>query len=131
VSPWHAPSSRAGASAFADVCSLIADTLPVNGIDAVAADTSGANASVGPLSDVLSWGISVGAVADTTVAQRAALVDLYSATNGDSWICCNTGWQDYATTSDPCEDAWDGVACAGSPGDFNRDMYACQRVRRH
>ena len=50
-------------------------------------------------------------------AQRAALVDLYLATNGPSWKP-NTGWADYANASnDPCADGWFGVTCAGTMPD--------------
>ena len=42
---------------------------------------------------------------------KAALVALYTSTNGAGWTN-NTGWADYATTN-PCDDFWFGVTCSG------------------
>jgi hypothetical protein len=54
-------------------------------------------------------------VASMAPDQRAALVDLYIATNGNTWID-KTGWRDHVSGSDPCDDAWFGVECEGRPG---------------
>ncbi len=71
--------------------------------------------------------VRVGAAASTDPDQRAALVELYIATNGDEWSDKN-GWQDHATGSDPCDNAWFGVECDGSRGSSNRTMYViCAR----
>jgi hypothetical protein len=67
------------------------------------------------------WCVRVGAVAPTAPDQRAALVDLYIATNGSGWSD-RTGWQNYSSGSDPCDDAWSGVMCSGSGGSANRNM---------
>jgi hypothetical protein len=56
------------------------------------------------------WSVPVGVVAPTAAAQRAALVQLYIATNGNAWRS-KTGWQDHTTGSDPCDDDWHGVEC--------------------
>jgi hypothetical protein len=69
----------------------------------------------------LSHVIRAGAAATVVPAQRAALVDLYVATNGAGWTV-NTGWRDYATGSDPCENSWAGVSCSGSAGSSNRGV---------
>ncbi len=54
--------------------------------------------------------------------QRAALVDLYIATNGGTWTT-NTGWKDYVSGSDPCDTYWTGVyPCDGSSGSPNRNV---------
>ncbi len=63
----------------------------------------------------------MGVVAPTAPDQRAALVDLYIATNGSGWGD-NYGWQDYASGSDPCENSWVAVTCSGSSGSPNRDV---------
>jgi hypothetical protein len=63
----------------------------------------------------------VGVVAPTAPDQRAALVDLYIATNGSTWSI-NTGWRDYAAGSDPCDDAWNGMDCSGSSGSPSRNV---------
>jgi hypothetical protein len=55
----------------------------------------------------------VGVVAPTAPDQRAALVDLYIATKGGTWTY-KTGWKDYASGSDPCDNSWNGVVCDGS-----------------
>jgi hypothetical protein len=39
-------------------------------------------------------------------SQTAALIDLYTATNGDSWSV-NTNW----LNGDPCNFSWYGVTC--------------------
>jgi hypothetical protein len=52
--------------------------------------------------------------AAVTSSERAALVDLYLATNGNNWIN-KTGWAGYANpANDPCASpqAWHGVLCA-------------------
>jgi hypothetical protein len=67
------------------------------------------------------WGVRVGVVAPTAAAQRAALVDLYVSTNGSTWST-KTGWQNYSTGSDPCDNAWPGVSCSGSGGTASRDV---------
>jgi hypothetical protein len=49
--------------------------------------------------------------------ELAALVELYSATNGSGWVN-NTGWGDYGIEpTDPCVDDWEGVTCSGSTPD--------------
>jgi hypothetical protein len=71
----------------------------------------------------IEWGVRVGVVAPTAAAQRAALVDLYIATDGNAWTFGKTGWQDHATGSDPCDNGWSGVtACSGSSGSANRGV---------
>jgi hypothetical protein len=67
------------------------------------------------------WSVRVGVIAPTAAAQRAALVDAYLATGGSSWST-KTGWQDYATGSDPCDKQWYGVSCSGGAGAANRGM---------
>jgi hypothetical protein len=67
------------------------------------------------------WSARVGVVAPTAPAQRAALVELYIATNGSGWSN-RAGWQDYATASDPCDNGWSGVTCSGSGGSANRGV---------
>jgi hypothetical protein len=47
-------------------------------------------------------------VTAATAAETAALVDLYSATNGSGWTI-KTGW----LAGDPCSSLWNGVGCAG------------------
>lgn len=61
------------------------------------------------------------AVAVTAAAQRAVLVDLYVATNGSGWSL-NTGWVDYGSGSDPCDDSWTGVTCSGTVGSSDRNV---------
>jgi hypothetical protein len=56
----------------------------------------------------------LGAVAITIAAQQSALIDLYVATDGASWSSSDSGWKDYLTGSDPCNDVWDYVTCDGS-----------------
>jgi hypothetical protein len=69
------------------------------------------------------WGVRVGVVAPTAAAQRAALVELYIATNGSTWSSGgNSGWQNHSTGSDPCDNSWSGVSCSGSVGSVNRDV---------
>jgi hypothetical protein len=70
---------------------------------------------------VLEWGVRVGVVAPTAADQRAALVELYIATNGSGWSGV-TGWQNYGTGSDPCDNSWAGVTCSGSSGSANRNV---------
>jgi hypothetical protein len=70
----------------------------------------------------IDWGVRVGVVAPTAAAQRAALVELYIATSGSTWSSGKTGWQDYATGSDPCDNSWSGVTCSGSSGSANRGV---------
>jgi hypothetical protein len=67
------------------------------------------------------FSVRVGVVAPTAPDQRAALVDLYIATNGSTWKY-NTGWQDYASGSDACDSVWYGVDCSGSIGSSNRNV---------
>ena len=43
--------------------------------------------------------------------ERAALVDLYSATAGQTWLR-RDGWTTNAT-GDPCTDGWFGISCSG------------------
>ncbi len=68
------------------------------------------------------WSVRLGAVAPTSPAQRAALVELYIATNGSTWSSGKTGWQNHATGSDPCDSGWSGVSCSGSTGSANRSV---------
>ncbi len=63
----------------------------------------------------------MGVVAPTAPDQRAALVDLYIATNGSAWGA-NTGWRDYASGSDPCDNRWIGMDCDGSTGSPTRNV---------
>jgi hypothetical protein len=63
----------------------------------------------------------MGVVAPTAADQRDALVDLYIATNGNSWGQ-NAGWRDYASGSDPCDNTWNQVSCDGSSGSPNRNV---------
>jgi hypothetical protein len=69
----------------------------------------------------LEWGVGVGVVASTAPDQRAALVELYIATNGSTWSD-KAGWQNYSIGSDPCDDSWSGVTCSGSGGSGNRNV---------
>ncbi len=72
---------------------------------------------------VSGWSVRVGVVAPTAAAQRAALVELYIATNGSTWSSGgNTGWLNHGTGSDPCDDSWRGVTCSGSAGAMNRNV---------
>ncbi len=64
----------------------------------------------------------MGAVAPAAADQRAALVELYIATNGSSWTVGRAGWQNYLTGSDPCDNSWTGVTCTLSTGAANRKM---------
>jgi hypothetical protein len=73
-------------------------------------------------SSSLEWGVRVGVVAPTAPGQRAALVELYIATNGSTWSTGKTGWQNHATGSDPCDNSWSGVTCSGSSGSGNRNV---------
>ncbi len=59
------------------------------------------------------WSLIVMAVpaSAATAAERAALVDLYNATDGVNWQH-NTSW----LSGDPCTPAWYGVDCAGEGG---------------
>jgi hypothetical protein len=68
--------------------------------------------------DMWRWSVPCGVVAPTAADQRAALVELYIATNGSDWSD-NTGWRDHGSGSDPCDNSWVGVSCAGGP---DRDM---------
>jgi hypothetical protein len=68
------------------------------------------------------WGVRVGVVAPTDPDQRAALVELYIATNGSTWSNGKAGWQNHATGSDPCDNSWSGVTCSGSSGSGNRNV---------
>jgi hypothetical protein len=63
----------------------------------------------------------MGAVAPTVAAQRAALIDLYLATNGSGWTD-KAGWQNYTSGSDPCDNIWSGVSCSGTVGAVNRSV---------
>jgi hypothetical protein len=67
-------------------------------------------------------GVRVGVVAPTTPDQRAALVELYIATNGSTWSRDKTGWQNHSTGSDPCDNSWSGVTCTGSSGSGSRNV---------
>ncbi len=49
-------------------------------------------------------------------------MDLYVATNGSGWSN-NTGWKDYSSGSDPCDDGWAGVTCSGIAGATDRNTY--------
>jgi hypothetical protein len=69
----------------------------------------------------LEWGVRVGVVAPTAPDQRAALVELYIATNGSTWSY-KTGWQNHTTGSDPCDNSWSGVVCSGISGSGNRNV---------
>ena len=60
---------------------------------------------------------SIGVASPVAAADRAALVSLFNATNGQHWRN-KTGW---ATTSDPCLAPWFGVTCTG--GTPNRVKY--------
>jgi hypothetical protein len=74
-----------------------------------------------PMDPASSWCIRVGAVAPTAAAQRAALVELYIATNGNTWSD-NNGWRNHTTGSDPCDNTWSGLTCLGIPGTANRNV---------
>ncbi len=71
---------------------------------------------------VWNWrlGVRVGVVAVTNAAQRAALVDLYLATDGVNWSS-NSGWKDnLVVNSDPCNDFWVYISCDGTLASSNR-----------
>jgi hypothetical protein len=58
------------------------------------------------MSLLLNWTLpQAGAV---TAAERVALLDLYSATNGPQWSV-STSW----LSGDPCSAQWFGVGCSG------------------
>ncbi len=65
--------------------------------------------------------MSLTAVAPTAPDQLAALVELYIATKGSTWTN-RTGWQNYSTGSDPCDDGWSGLTCSGVGGSANRSV---------
>ncbi len=73
------------------------------------------------------WRVRVGAVAPTAAAQRAALVELYIATNGSTWSD-RTGWQNHTVGSDPCDNSWSGVSCDASSGAMERNMWVVALV---
>ncbi len=69
------------------------------------------------------------AIAPTAPAQRDALVELYIATNGSDWTAAGrAGWQNHSTGSDPCDNSWTGVVCAGASGTANRNVCVCVRA---
>jgi hypothetical protein len=68
------------------------------------------------------WDLRVGVVAPTAPDQRAALVELYIATNGSSWSD-RGGWLNHANGSDPCDNLWSGLVCTGGAGSTNRSVY--------
>jgi hypothetical protein len=53
-------------------------------------------------------------VGTTNAVHRAALVDLYTSTNGTKWTT-STNW----LLGDPCQDSWYGVACTLAPSGPN------------
>jgi hypothetical protein len=55
---------------------------------------------------VLVLGAGPGVYSDVPPAQRQALVDLYTSTNGSSWTY-TTNW----LNGDPCADFWAQVRC--------------------
>ena len=61
---------------------------------------------------VLGLGLETVALGLVTEVQRAALVELYNATGGPSWLL-RAGWAD-SVPSDPCQDSWTGVTCNAS-----------------
>lgn len=89
-----------------------------------AGDVHRVAAAMPPADWTVAWSIRAGAVAPTAPAQRAALVELFIATNGStSWsIFARTGWQNHTTGSDPCDNAWPGVVCSGVAGSLNREV---------
>jgi hypothetical protein len=66
----------------------------------------------------LGWSLLTEVVALTAPAQRAALMQLYTATNGTTWNN-KTGWQ---SSNDPCDDGWAGVICDGGSGVVSRNV---------
>jgi hypothetical protein len=64
---------------------------------------------------VACFGVSHGV---TVSEEVAALVDLYSATDGPSWRL-GSSWM----SGDPCSQAWDGVQCNGE-----HIVYVCAQV---
>jgi hypothetical protein len=60
-------------------------------------------------------------VAPTAPVQRAALVELYIATDGTAWTN-RTGWQNHASGSDPCDNGWAAIVCDGGSGVLNRNV---------
>ena len=58
-------------------------------------------------------------------ADKQALVDLYSSTNGSAWTGVS-GWSNQS--SDPCIDGWTGVTCNGYlPSRVQYVSYRCHR----
>jgi hypothetical protein len=51
-----------------------------------------------------------GVAAGTSASERAALQDLYAATNGPAWVGVVIGWR--STSLDPCDTPWTGVTCS-------------------
>jgi hypothetical protein len=74
----------------------------------------------GPLCVVQVFTVNVGCVAPTAPLHRAALVDLYLASDRWTWND-TTGWNDHESGSDPCDDSWTGVSCspAGDSSGFS------------
>jgi hypothetical protein len=64
------------------------------------------------LATVAAAALATLAGAQLAPSERAALVALYSATNGPSWNNV-PGWANHLSGSDPCNDAWLGVTCSG------------------
>ena len=60
-------------------------------------------------------------VLSTSEEEKAALVDIYHATNGEGWINSN-GWLE----GDPCVDSWHGVRCFSDGRVAELVMYAWQ-----
>jgi hypothetical protein len=110
----HTPRRRRASATHAvntrrqTIASVLIDTIRVAATRAV----SGWTRSIG-----------VGVVAPTAAAQRAALVDLYIATNGSTSWTSKAGWQNYGSGSDPCDNSWDGVhQCSGASGSADRGV---------
>ena len=56
------------------------------------------------------WWVAATAVLSTTTAgEKAALLDLYTSTNGVTW-----GWGWWIAATDPCANGWYGVTCSSN-----------------
>ena len=55
------------------------------------------------------WASATVVLAATNAGEKAALLDLYTSTNGTSWVL--GGW---SAATDPCANGWYGVTCSSN-----------------